>query len=76
VKVFVWISHGEPSVYLCETEEQKAKLKSELIECLKSEGSDVSENDSWPKIVRSIDDQRYSDSDMFEYGTGFYTVRE
>lgn len=76
MKVFVWRSHGEIDVYAFETEAQKSFLKTELVNVLCQEGSEVSSESSWGEIKQAIEDQRYSDSDMFEYGTGFTKVKE
>lgn len=76
MKVFVWRSHGEIDVYAFETEDQKSFLKTELVNALRQEGSEVNSESSWGEIKQAIEDQRYSDSDMFEYGTGFTKVKE
>lgn len=75
MKVFVWVSHGEIDIYDLETKEQKHALKVSLVECLVNEGSPVTVEDSWDKIMESIEDQRYSGSDMFEYGTGVHRIK-
>lgn len=76
MKVFVWVSHGEIDIYHLETKEQKQALKASLVECLVNEGSSVTVEDSWDMIMECIEDQRYSDSDMFEYGTGVHRIKE
>lgn len=76
MKVFVWRSNSEIDVYAFETLEQKNELKKQLVECLIMEGSQVNSDSSWSDIFEAIEDQRYSDSDMFEYGTGVETLKD
>lgn len=76
MRVFVWKSHGDITVYAFDTEEQKSALKKQLVECLVLEGSDVNESSTWSDIFEAIEDQRYSDSDQFESCTGIEKVVE
>lgn len=70
MKIFIWNSFGETSVYAFDTEEQMESVKSDLIQVLLNEGSQLSDSPTWKQIMSAIDDQRCSNSDSFEYGTG------
>lgn len=72
MKVFVWKSHGEVSVYAITD-----SLKQDILEVLEQEGFEIdSERDySWAMIDDLVSEARESDSDMFEYGTGVVSVR-
>lgn len=73
MKVFVWKSWGEVSVHALTD-----SLAQDILEVLEQEGFEIdSEKDySWAMIDDLISEARCSDSDMFEYGTGFCTVKE
>lgn len=71
MKVFVWKSYGYISVYYF-TEE----LKLSLIECLNQENVQVSyEEATWDYLLELVDDQVFSDSDIFEYGCRSVTIK-
>lgn len=70
MKIFIWNSFGETSVYAFDTKEQQQAVKIELIPVLRNEGSDLSDNATWKEVMSALDDQRCSGSDSFEYGTG------
>lgn len=74
MRVFVWKSYGNISVYALETDEQKAKLKKEIADVLSLENITI--NSSWQQFQDAIEDEIMSKSDDFEYGTGFYMVYE
>lgn len=74
MKVFVWKSYGDISVYALETDEQKAKLKKEIVDVLNLENITI--KSSWQDVQEAISDEIMSKSDDFEYGTGFYMVCE
>lgn len=77
MKVFVWKAYGDISVHAFTTDEQKEKLKKSLVEVLESQGNyNVKLESSWFDIQEAIESEQYSDSDMFEYGTGFYKIKE
>lgn len=73
MKVFVWKAHGDISVYSITD-----NLKNDILVCLSNEGFEIdsSKSYSWQEIQEMIYDAQESDSDMFEYGTGFCTVKE
>jgi hypothetical protein len=74
LKIFIWNSYGDNSVYAFDTPERQAALKAELITVLQNEGSELTENTSWREVFSAIEDQRASGSDSFEYGTGISTL--
>lgn len=73
MKVFVWKSHGDVSVYAISD-----GLKDEILEVLEQEGFEIDRDKtySWVEIMDRIYDAYESDSDMFEYGSGIVTVKE
>lgn len=73
MKVFVWKTHGDISVY-----EITDSLKDDILDCLSNEGFEIDKGKSyaWQEIQEMIYDAQESDSDMFEYGTGLCTVKE
>lgn len=73
MKVFVWKAHGDISVYSITD-----NLKNDILVCLSNEGFEIDRGKSysWQEIQEMIYDAQESDSDMFEYGTGFSTVKE
>jgi hypothetical protein len=74
MRVFVWKSYGNISVYSLETDEQKLKLKKEIVDVLNLENITI--KSSWQCVQEAISDEIMSKSDDFEYGTGFYMVYE
>lgn len=74
MKIFVWKSYGDISVYAFDTPEQQSALKKSIVEVLQQEGSEIDESSSWQKIYGCIEDQQLSGSDNFEYGTGRDTL--
>lgn len=76
MKVFVWKSYGEIDIYNISGQEQKSKLKSELVERLQDEGeTNVDDCMSLGEVIELVYDQ-LGNSDMFEHGTGIYNIKE
>ena len=73
MKVFIWKSHGEASVYALTD-----AVAQDVLEVLEQEGFEIdSEKDySWQEIDTLVSEAQESDSDMFEYGSGVVKVRE
>lgn len=74
MKIFIWNSYGETSVYAFDTAERQNGLKNQLIPVLRNEGSELGDNATWREVLSAIEDQRTSGSDSFEYGTGTSTL--
>lgn len=76
MKVFVWKSYGEIDIHNISTQEQKEKLKSELVQALELEGEKgVDEGMSLRGVIKLVNINS-GNSDVFEYGTGIYEVKE
>ena len=74
MRIFIWNSYGDTSVYAFDTAERQAALKDLLIPVLRNEGSELSDGASWREVYDAINDQLTSGSDSFEYGTGSSTL--
>ena len=75
MKVFVWKSYGEIDIHDISTQEQKEKLRSELMQALELEGeTGVDEDMSLGNVIKLVN-VNSGNSDVFEYGTGIYEVK-
>lgn len=76
MKVFIWKSHGELELFDISTVEQKIILKKSLVEVMNSEGYTDADNEmSFGEVIEMISETT-GYSDMFEYGTGIYKIKE
>ena len=76
MKVFVWKSYGEIDILNISTQKQKEKLRSELIQELEREGEAGVDKDMSLGSVIKLVNVNSGNSDVFEYGTGIYEVKE
>ncbi len=86
-QVFVWIDHGEVTVYSADTKEQLQNILesvySVMVKSLYDEDCEVvkqmyeKEKSKNPKKLTTTLIQKFAvDWESFEYGTGFYEVKE
>jgi hypothetical protein len=90
MKVFVWKGHGDYDVYAADTSQQLVKLFDDIVISLDSWGIDtdleksklyVHGNINSPSHIRQAINYLVNDvvgigtNELFEYGTGFETVK-
>lgn len=87
--VFVWVSYGSHEVYAANTPKEAAAIFCKIAECVKDWGDEYGEfiaelqkktnPDDYPSVVRAINRLlakiNVGSDEMFEYGTGFTSVK-